>query len=166
MAIQGGRVSIDQRAGVVVGSRAIFTNDGEVCSGAATQSQPANPTAIAAQTTAVMLGLAGSVTPNAGGNVLIIITGDIGDNAIAGTATIQISHGTGAAPANAAALVGTQDGVAVTFTAATVAQKSPFSVSAYVTGLVGGTAYWLDLAVSSPTNTATIQHVNIIAIEV
>jgi hypothetical protein len=166
MAIQGGRVSIDQRAGVVVGSGAIFTNDGEVCSGARSTSQPSNPTAIAAQATAVMLGLAGSFTPNAGGNALIIITGDIGDNAIAGTATIQISHGTGAAPANAAALVGTQDGVAVTFTAATVAQKSPFSVSAYVTGLIGGTAYWLDLAVSSPTNTATIQHVNIIAIEI
>ena len=166
MAIAGGRVSIDQRAGVVVGSRAIFTNDGEICSGAATTSQPTNPTG-AASTTATMMGLAGSITPNAGGNVLILITGDILNATIGDGVTIQISHGTGSAPANAAALTGTQDGVAVNFIASTAAGKVPFCVMAYVAGLTLGTAYWIDLASAQLTGGAvTMQHINIVAIEV
>ena len=94
--ISGGHGSISQRAGMTVGNRAIFTNDGELSSGAIASSQPANPT--------------------------------------------------GAAPANAAALTGTQTGVAVNFIASTAAGKVPFSVSAYVTGLIAGTTYWIDLA--------------------
>jgi hypothetical protein len=113
-----------------------------------------------------MMGLAGSITPNAGGNVLIMITGDILNATIGDGVTIQISHGTGAAPANAAALTGTQDGVVVNYIASTAAGKVPFSVMALVTGLVGGTPYWIDLASAQLTGGAvTMQHINIVAIE-
>ncbi len=166
MAIPGGTESVRQRAGVVVGAGAIFTGDGEVCSGARSVSSPSNPTG-AASTTATMMGLAGTVTPNTGGNVLILVTGDILNATIGDGVTIQISHGTGTAPVNTATLTGTQDGVAVNFIASTAAGKVPFCVMAYVTGLVAGTAYWIDLASAQLTGGAvTMQHINIVAIEV
>jgi hypothetical protein len=168
MTIQGGHSSIDQRAGVVVGAGAIFTNDGEVCSGARSTSQPTNPSAFAgAAGTAVMAGLAGSFTPNSGGNALVIIEGDVLNSTIGDGATLQISYGTGVAPANAATLTGTQTGRAVNFVAATATGKSPFAIMAYVTGLIAGTAYWLDLAVTPVTGgSVTVADVNIVAIEV
>jgi hypothetical protein len=115
-----------------------------------------------------MMGLAGSVTPKSTGNVLLMFSGTVfNPTAIADGVTIQISYGTGSAPANAAVLQGTQVGTVQRYIASTTAGKSPFSLNAYVTGLVGGTAYWLDLAVAdSAGGTATITDVNIIAIEV
>jgi hypothetical protein len=116
-----------------------------------------------------MMGLAGSVTPNAGGNVLLIITGTVfNSNASVGDgANVQISYGTGAAPANAGALAGTQVGSNVHFVSSTAAGKVPFCLVAYVTGLVGGTPYWIDLAVQAVTGgPATVQDITIVAIEV
>ena len=164
MAIPGGTESLRQRAGMVTGNRAVFTADGEVCSGSVTSAQPSNPTGITS-TTQVMLGLAGTVTPNAGGNVLVMMSGDIINSGIAGVATLQIYYGTGTAPANNVAFTGTAAGTVQNFVASTAAGKSPFAINAYLTGLVGGTAYWLDLAATASANTTTVQHVNIIAIE-
>ena len=114
-----------------------------------------------------MTGLAGSITPKATGNVQITVSGTVSSSAIGDGASIQISHGTGTAPANAATLTGTQDGVAVHYVAATVAGKAPFSLTAYVAGLTVGTAYWLDLAVAATTGgTATVADISIVAIEV
>ena len=163
--LAGGHVPISQRAGMAVGNRAIFTNDGEVSSGASSTSQPSNPTG-AASTTATMMGLAGSITPNAAGNVLIMVEGDILNATIGDGVSIQISYGTGAAPANAAALTGTQTGVIKNFIASTAAGKVPWSIMALVTGLVAGTAYWIDIASAQLTGGAvTMQHINIVAIE-
>ena len=166
MAIPGGTESLRQRAGVVVGAGAIFTGDGEVCSGARSQTGVAAPTGITATSPAVMLGLAGSITPNAGGNVMITISGNVNSSVIADGASLQVSYGTGAAPANAGALAGTQVGQVVKYVASTVLGQSPFSLTVYVTGLVAGTAYWIDLAVAAITGgTATFADVNIVAIE-
>jgi hypothetical protein len=166
MAVPGGHVAPAQRAGTTIGSGAIFSADGELTSGVRSTSQPSNPTG-AASTTATMMGLGGSVMPNAGGNVLILITGDILNATIGDGVTIQISHGTGTAPTNAAALTGTQDGVAVNFIASTAAGKVPFCVMAYVTGLTVGVSYWIDLASAQLTGGAvTMQHINIVAIEI
>ena len=115
----------------------------------------------------VMLGLAGSFVPNTGGNAILSVTGDITCSVIGDGATLQIAYGTGAAPANNAALAGTPAAKALTFIASTVAGRMPFNLTAYVTGLVAGTTYWVDLAVQNLTGgTATIANVNVVAMEV
>ena len=168
MAIPGGRASIAQNPGMAVGNRAIFISDGLLASGAAATMAPANPAAITGATAAaVMLGLGGSFVPNAGGNMLLMITGDIVVSAIGSGATLQIAYGTGAAPANNAALTGTLAAKALNFVTSTVAGRGPFNLMAYVTGLTPAVAYWLDLAVQNLTGgTATIANVNLTAVEV
>ena len=114
-----------------------------------------------------MLGLAGSFTPNAGGNALLLVTGDMVCSVIGDGATLQIAYGTGAAPANNAALTGTLAAKALNFITSTVAGRQPFNLMAYVTGLVVGTPYWVDLAVQNLTGgSTTIANVNVVAIEV
>ena len=168
MAIAGGRSSIGQSPGMVVGNRAIFTNDGLMNSGATATAAPANPTGITGATAAaVMLGLAGSFTPNAGGNMMLWVTGDILCGTIGSGATIQIAYGTGAAPANNAALTGTLAAKALNFVASTAAGRAPFNMMAYIAGLTVGTAYWLDLAVQNLTGgTTTIADVTVTVLEV
>ena len=107
-----------------------------------------------------MQGLAASITPVASGRVLITISGTI----ISSAGTIndgiiyQISHGTGSAPANAAALTGTQVGAQQQYTnpvAETAADiHVPFSIQCVVTGLSLNVAHWIDLAAKAITGSA------------
>ena len=130
------------------------------------QASPGNPTGTTSTAAAVMMGLAGSVTPKASGKVLIEISGNVTNNTINDGATVQISYGTGTAPTNAAALTGTQAGNIARFTAAAAAQKVPFSCQVIVSGLTVGTAYWLDVAVAAVTGgTATVTDISITAYE-
>ena len=133
---------------------AVWTQE-EALVGATAQSQPADPTAPASTSAYAMQGLAGAITPKRSGKIMVTISGNI----ICSTTTagdgidVQISHGTGTAPANAAALAGTQDGNIQgyrnpsTVTAADV--LVPFSTTAVIIGLTLDTAYWLDLAAKS-----------------
>ena len=99
MAIAGGRSSIAQQPGMTTGNRAIFIGDGLAASGSAATAAPANPPGITGATAApVMLGLAGGFMPNAGGNMLLWVTGDIVVSAIGSGATLQIAYGTGGPP--------------------------------------------------------------------
>jgi hypothetical protein len=141
--------------------------------GAASQSQPANPSAPASTTTYTMQGLAGSVTPVLTGAVLVIISGVV----LASTVTAgdgiewQISVGSGTAPTNGAALTGTQYGQPqpsknpATVIAADVAV--PFSTQAVVAGLTKTTPYWIDLAAKSlgTASSGSLANVSISAIE-
>lgn len=131
--------------------------------GTPNQSSPADPTAPASTSVYKMQGLAGAITPRETGNILILITGTIKSTAVtAGDGiNLQASYGTGTAPANAATLAGTQVGQVVSYmnpttvTAADVAV--PFTVAAVVTGLVRGTAYWVDLAAESIATVSTVK---------
>lgn len=131
-----------------------------------TTSAPSNPTGTT-NTTGLMMGLAGSITPNITGNVRIAVNGTISNpTAIADGAKVQIRVGTGTAPANAAALTGTVCGTQVQYVAATTAQKAPFSLDCYATGLTPGVAEWIDVGLAAITGgTATISDVNIVATE-
>lgn len=114
----------------------------------------------------VMMGLAGAITPVVTGRVLIVVNGDIANNTIADGANVQLRHGTGAAPANGAALTGTTDGPLVKFVASTAAGKVPFSLSWIVTGLTVGTAIWIDVGLAAVTGgNASIADVAIVAHE-
>lgn len=120
--------------------------------GAVTISTPANPTAPASTTTFFMQGLAGAITPKRSGNLLVTITGNlIGSSTTAGDGILlQGSYGTGAAPANAAALTGTQAGGILDYTNPTTVTAAdinvPFTVCFVVKAAALGTALWLDLA--------------------
>lgn len=131
----------------------------------AIQSTPSNPTGTSSAT-AVMMGLAGAITPRFSGRVLIMLSGVIFNAGIGQGATPQLSWGTGAAPTNGAALTGNQVGGAVPYVAATITGKAPFALQAVVTGLTLNTAVWLDLALSAQTaGTATVSNLSLTAAE-
>lgn len=118
-------------------------------------------------TTGVMMGLAGSITPGVSGKIRVTINGIIFNaTTIADGAQVQIRYGTGGAPSNAAALTGTAIGSIQNFVASTVAEKVPFSLSVIITGLTVNTAVWLDVSLAALTaGTAQITQVTIAADE-
>ena len=129
------------------------------------QSTPSNPTGTTSLT-AVMMGLAGSITLQGSGRVLLMLSGDLQNNTTADGATVQLSYGTGTAPTNGAALTGTQVGNTESFTALTGVLVVPFAQQAVVSGLTVGTTYWLDAAVKAVTGgTASILNISLTAIE-
>lgn len=100
-------------------------------------------------TALTMMGLGGAwtFTPNNTGKAIVIISGDA-TNTVSGSGfTWQIRYGTGAAPANGAALTGS-----VGSSPATNIPPSgfavPFSAQFVATGLALGTPYWFDLALA------------------
>lgn len=142
----------------------------------------AAPTATVS-TSAVMVGLAAGstplcvITPQVTGRLLVIISGLAG-NTTGNGSTMQLSYGTGAAPAAGAALAGTQIGQAQTWTSLTGALTGQFVVHALITGLAvpsvlasrlqaAATPIWLDLAFNAVTGgTTTLTKVNILAMEI
>lgn len=134
------------------------------------QSSPANPTGTT-DTTGKMMGLAGSITPAQTGRIMITICGNISNStAAAGDgAKAQIRYGTGSAPANAGALTGTTAGpqVSMLLERATASDPFPFSLTAIVTGLTVGTAYWIDIALAAvAAGTGIITNLGISAVEI
>ena len=156
--------AVNTGAGTVNAATGYYLNNKNVTPGSlqVAQATPANPVGTAS-TTGVMMGLAAAITPQATSRVQITISGDIFNaNAVGNGATARIRWGTGTAPVNGAALVGTAVGGNVQFIAATTAQKSPFSLSAIVSGLTAGTAYWIDLAVAAlVAGTATVENLSV-----
>lgn len=129
------------------------------------QSQPGNPTGTVSAT-AVMMGLAGAITPMSTGRVLVLLSGAIFNAGIGQGATPQLSYGTGAAPVNGAALTGTQVGGAPPYVSATIAGKCPFTLNAVVSGLTLKTPIWVDMALSAQTaGTATVSNLSLTLVE-
>lgn len=165
MSIPGGRSVVGQAGNANVGGGVVLAADGLIGDGNRSMSTPANPTG-PASTTATMMGLAGSITIKNGTAMLLMINGDVLNATLGDGARLQLSYGTGAAPANAATLTGTQVGSNIAFIAATAAGKSPFALMAYVTGLVSGTTYWVDVAAAQTTGGAvTLENITIVAVE-
>lgn len=132
---------------------------------AVVQSAPADPTGTTS-TTALMMGLAGAITPRRTGRVLVILSGDAKNTTSGDGVSVQLATGTGAAPANAAAAAGTAIGGAKKFVASANNQTAPFSAQAVVTGLAIGTAVWVDAIVGAITGgTASIENLSLTLIE-
>jgi hypothetical protein len=113
-----------------------------------------------------MMGLAVSFTPNAGGNVQIMIVGDAGHTVALGSCQLQIAYGTSSAPANGAAATGTTLGGQIKATSATAAARVPFMLNGYVTGLAPGTPYWIDVQMDIVTaGTGNIADLDVLAVE-
>ena len=133
------------------------------------QFAPSNPTGTTNTVALVMMGLGSTatVTPATSGKLLIIISGNIFNNGINNGAKLRLMTGTGTAPTNGAALIGTAGGGIITITKAYAASALyPFSTQAIVTGLTVGTAVWIDLAVGAITGgTGTVNNLSISVVE-
>jgi hypothetical protein len=136
-----------------------------------TLSTPMNPTGTT-NTTGLMMGLSNTnsaliLTPIMTGRIFITICGVVANTTTADGAKWQIRAGTGAAPANAAALTGTAYGSLQQMTFLTGVLSAPFSCTALITGLAVGTAVWLDISLGANTaGTATMTSVAVSAFEV
>ena len=137
----------------------------KLAAAASVQAQPADPSGTT-DTTGKMMGLAGSITPTFSGSVLLIVSGDVTNDTITDGAKVQLSYGTGTAPANGDAIGGTQCGGRPSYDAAGAADRVPFSVNCVVTGLTLTTTYWIDLTLAAITGgTASVSNVSISAVE-
>lgn len=118
-------------------------------------------------TTMQMLGLNQTITPIGSTRLFLQISGDVTQTTTADGAKWQLSWGTGAAPANAAALTGTQVGSNPTMTFLTGVLTVPFCSQAIISGLTPGTAYWVDLALAAVTGgAASMTNMSVSAYEV
>lgn len=117
--------------------------------------------------TAVMMGLAGSITPTRGTKIIFMASGQMSNNTVLDGETVDLRFGTGTAPVNGAAVTGTLVGIAQTATALVAADRSGFALMGKVTGLSVGTAYWFDVSLLAITGgTATVTGVSLTAFEV
>lgn len=128
-----------------------------VANPASNQTNVASPTAPASTAAYKMQGLAGAITPAISGNIVVAIGATINTTSTAAGVGIrcQVSYGTGAAPANAATLTGTQIGRIATYTNPTTVTAADvnqdISILVNIPGLTVGTLYWIDLAAESIT---------------
>lgn len=88
----------------------------------------------------------------------VTISGNAGNNGSFNT-NVGLNFGTGAAPANGAAVVGTAVGTTVVYSAPTNTSTSPFTIDVVLTGLTVGTAYWFDLTVSTGSGLGSVTSV-------
>lgn len=115
----------------------------------------------------VMMGLAGSITPVFSTRVMLTINGSCTNTVLGDGGTAQLSYGTGLAPANGAALAGTQIGSQQEWTVTAGGQLIPFSVTAIITGLTAGVPVWLDIALAAITGgVASISRVSLAVAEI
>lgn len=120
--------------------------------------------------TGVMMGYGSSITivPNVTGRIMITVHGMISNGTANDGVQVTSAIGTGTAPVNGAALVGTFPGfVGLTNNANTNSAFFPFSVTGVATSLTVGVTYWLDVVLAAVTGgTASIQNVRITAYEI
>jgi hypothetical protein len=141
------------------------------------QSQSSTPTAPAPtlSTTLVMMGLGTNatgtpwkITPSSSGKVLVIVTGLVAVATAVASIVVGCRFGTGAAPANGAAVTGTRFGTSgdMTLLPVTNGVGLPFSAT-QVLNLTPGTAYWFDLALDcNGTDAASVSNVSISLVEI
>lgn len=129
---------------------------------------PGNPTGVAGAAVMMGIGATCAITPRVSGEILISLSGDQGNSSAGiGPNVVQLRYGTGTAPVNGAAVTGTAAGSAISLTLTNSASgdRHPFSCCAHVTGLTVGTAYWIDISLSSTIGTSTAQNLSMIVRE-
>ena len=137
---------------------------------ASASATPANPTATAS-TSLKMMGLGSScaLTPGSSGTVLVTVTGEVTTATAVVTATWGGRYGTGAAPANGAAVSGTRFGAAADLSTQAQAAGAgvPFALTALLS-LTPGTAYWFDIALdtANASDSASVTNISFTAVEI
>lgn len=107
------------------------------------------------------------ITPALTGRVLVTICGIVANNTAGSGVQVALRYGAGTAPAQAAAATGTSPAQCFqTLNSATANMAVPYSLTALLTGLAVGTAYWFDLSVAANIGgTATLSTAVFNAIE-
>jgi hypothetical protein len=127
---------------------------------------PANP-AGTSSVGGVMLGLGVSTCRLAttyGTRLHVAIDGNVVNNTTGNGTAMQFRYGTGAGPANAAAITGTAIGNSVSYGNGTSISNVPFSLTRIITGLSPATTYWFDLVVAN-NNTSTLSNITCTVME-
>lgn len=125
------------------------------------QTQPGNPGS-STNGAGVMMGLAGALTPKTSGRMKVTLSGDMYNSTNADGAFVRLRYGTGVAPTNGAANSGTTFGGQPQVVCNVGTERFPFSCQGVVTGLVIGTAYWIDASVGVITGgTAAIENLSL-----
>lgn len=96
--------------------------------------------------TAVMVGMATTLTPTSSGRVIIISSGQMANSALSGGVTVDLRYGTGSAPVNGAGATGTVVGTSQTISALLAGLKSGFSIAGVISGLALNVPIWIDLS--------------------
>jgi hypothetical protein len=130
---------------------------------------PTNPTGTTS-TAGVAMGLNQVFTPIRSGTALVTVSGSVTNSAASGGSSMLLAYGSGTPPTNglAGAGLGASLGSAIRAqnNASMAAAIIPFSISAVITGMTLGTAYWLDLILAAVTSgTATVSAINVTIIE-
>lgn len=128
---------------------------------------PSNP-ASTSSTTGVMMGLGVTtcrITTTYGTQLDVSFDGNVSNNTAGNTGVIGVRYGTGAGPANGAALTGTLIGNTPIFGNGSGTYQPPFGVRRLITGLSPATTYWIDLSLSASANTSTMGNVTCTARE-
>ena len=136
-------------------------------SGALSFATLSNPTGTSS-TTGVMMGLAGLIAPVNSTRVVATFTGQILSTVSGDDCFAVLRYGTGTPPSNGTAPSGTALTPGVGLFVAVANSHFPITLTAAVTGLTLGTAYWFDLQLTnnSGTGTALLAQINFLAYEV
>lgn len=145
------------------GSKGLSGKDGTFRTPASYQATPSD-VAATSSATQVMAGMAGSITPNLSGSILVMIAFETTPTGALITG-IQLRYGTGTAPTNGAAPTGTTVGRAAATRHTAANQNYPTMIYGLITGLTLGTAYWLDVGYSTSANSITLKQCQITAVE-
>jgi hypothetical protein len=118
-------------------------------------------------TSGVMMGLGSTchITPVYSSRIQVSFQIDISNSVASSANTVSLRFGTGTAPTNGAAVTGTQVGSALNGQIQSAAVILPATLTAIITGLTPGTAYWLDLGLVTTSGTSTLQNVSCNAME-
>jgi hypothetical protein len=100
-------------------------------------------------TTAIMMGLPGTITPSYSGRIFVMASGAWYNNTGGWGGQLVLLYGTGIKPANGDTAVGSAFGSSALHSNMDTNVVTPWSVCGITTGLTIGTAYWLDVALKA-----------------
>jgi len=107
-----------------------------------------NPTGTASASY-VMMGLALSLAPEVASGAWVTADGQITNSANNGETDVVVCYGTGTAPLNGAAQIGTIVGQPARYKSTAANDFVPFSLTSLIPNLTSGATYWIDLAVKA-----------------
>jgi hypothetical protein len=114
----------------------------------------------------VMMGLAIYITPTVTGRLKVSLAGFAKNGTAGSGCRFAVRYGTGTAPTNGSASVGSTMGLALDATSDAANSALPFCADGMMTGLTLGTQYWIDVSLLRLTSgTATLSNLTYTAIE-
>ncbi len=141
----------------------IHDNELALINTARAMTNPANPSGTSSAT-AVMMGLAATVTPLVTTACYVHVTGTVANDSASASGSLQLRTNTGSAPGNGDVLQGALLGTILSFTTPAVSLLCPFSLCAIGFGF-STSANWIDIALSSAAGVMTVHDLTVCVFE-